>query len=541
MRIRSALKPSPAFYHFALTHFRWLWDIVNSTFLRDTLMRLVLTSEWPGGRGGRPHTGPGRAALPAERDGGGCREPPATPGRGGSGAGGLGRTPPALPARDSLSCPPPCSPGQPHPQPPHLQLRPRLHQLGVLRQPQLLHPHPPAGAGRLPHAHGDERYGAPQATPHPVTDPACSLPKPLHLRLFRGVCAKRPCAVGGLLCHGWGEPRSQSCRPPAGPVQLPDARLVAERFLLRKTFQPDPQGSNLMFAFFAQHFTHQFFKTAGKMGHGFTRALGHGVRAGAACSCCPGTEGQAAALRTHPCLRLDGDGEGRGGVRTESGTLLQVDLGNIYGDNLERQNELRLFQDGKLKYQVRRSARGPPAGGAARPKSPCSQGWGTSLPESPSGCCCCCCSEQALSPGGSKARGGQRPPCPASHGTLLSPQLVDGEMYPPRVLEAPVHMIYPKHVPPAQRWAVGQEVFGLLPGLLMYATLWLREHNRVCDVLRGEHPTWGDEQLFQTARLILIGARGGGAGRGPWGGRGPGGQGSTPASALPRGDHQDRH
>lgn len=52
---------------------------------------------------------------------------------------------------------------------------------------------------------------------------------------------------------------------------------------------------------------------------------------------------------------------------------------------------------------------------------------------------------------------------------------------------------------------MGQEVFGLLPGLSMYATLWLREHNRVCDILKQEHPTWSDEQLFQTARLILIG------------------------------------
>lgn len=33
--------------------------------------------------------------------------------------------------------------------------------------------------------------------------------------------------------------------------------------------------------------------------------------------------------------------------------LLQVDLSHIYGDNLERQHKLRLFKDGKLKYQVR--------------------------------------------------------------------------------------------------------------------------------------------------------------------------------------------
>lgn len=58
---------------------------------------------------------------------------------------------------------------------------------------------------------------------------------------------------------------------------LPDAKLVVEKVLLRKRFIPDPQGSNLMFAFFAQHFTHQFFKSDFKKGPAFTKALGHGV------------------------------------------------------------------------------------------------------------------------------------------------------------------------------------------------------------------------------------------------------------------------
>lgn len=44
-RLHSLLKPSPAFYHFILTHFKLFWDIINSTFIRDTLMRLVLTGE----------------------------------------------------------------------------------------------------------------------------------------------------------------------------------------------------------------------------------------------------------------------------------------------------------------------------------------------------------------------------------------------------------------------------------------------------------------------------------------------------------------
>lgn len=86
-----------------------------------------------------------------------------------------------------------------------------------------------------------------------------------------------------------------------------------------------------------------------------------------------------------------------------------------------------------------------------------------------------------------------------------SHQLINGEMYPPTVANAAVKMSYPPGTPKEKQLAIGQEVFGLLPGLGLYATLWLREHNRVCDILKAEHPTWDDEQLFQTARLIIIG------------------------------------
>lgn len=64
----------------------------------------------------------------------------------------------------------------------------------------------------------------------------------------------------------------------AGKKELPDSKLIVEKFLLRKKFIPDPQGTNIMFTFFAQHFTHQFFKTDHKKGPSFTKALGHGVR-----------------------------------------------------------------------------------------------------------------------------------------------------------------------------------------------------------------------------------------------------------------------
>ncbi|KAK1329311.1 hypothetical protein QTO34_011492 [Cnephaeus nilssonii] len=141
--------------------------------------------------------------------------------------------------------------------------------------------------------------------------------------------------------------------------ELPDSEVILDKFMIRREFIPDPQGTNLMFAFFAQHFTHQFFKTDHKRGPAFTKGLGHGV--------------------------------------------------------------------------------------------------------------------------------------------------IDGEVYPPTVKDTQAEMIYPPHVPEHLRFAVGQEVFGLVPGLMMYATIWLREHNRVCDVLKQEHPEWDDERLFQTSRLILIG------------------------------------
>ncbi|CAG11618.1 unnamed protein product, partial [Tetraodon nigroviridis] len=185
-------------------------------------------------------------------------------------------------------------------------------------------------------------------------------------------------------------PVSKDCPTPmgvAGKKELPDSKVLAEKVLMRRQFIPDPQRTSLMFAFFAQHFTHQFFKTDSKKGPAFTAAQGHGV-----------------------------------------------DLGHIYGGDLERQHKLRLFKDGKLQHQV-----------------------------------------------------------------------INGEVYPPTVKDVGVEMQYPPHIPESERFAVGHEAFGLVPGLMMYATIWLREHNRVCDVLKEVHPDWDDERLFQTSRLILIG------------------------------------
>jgi hypothetical protein len=40
-------------------------------------------------------------------------------------------------------------------------------------------------------------------------------------------------------------------------------------------------------------------------------------------------------------------------------------------------------------------------------------------------------------------------------------------------------------------------------GLNMMATLFVREHNAICERLHAEYPSWSDEQLFQRARLVV--------------------------------------
>ncbi len=43
---------------------------------------------------------------------------------------------------------------------------------------------------------------------------------------------------------------------------------------------------------------------------------------------------------------------------------------------------------------------------------------------------------------------------------------------------------------------------GFWAGMAMLITLFSREHNAICDHLKAAYPTWGDEELFQRARLV---------------------------------------
>ncbi|GIY69340.1 peroxidasin homolog [Caerostris darwini] len=53
-------------------------------------------------------------------------------------------------------------------------------------------------------------------------------------------------------------------------------------------------------------------------------------------------------------------------------------------------------------------------------------------------------------------------------------------------------------------FASGDSRVNLIMPLMALHTLWLREHNRLADVLHSINPMWDDEQLFQESRRILI-------------------------------------
>lgn len=52
---------------------------------------------------------------------------------------------------------------------------------------------------------------------------------------------------------------------------------------------------------------------------------------------------------------------------------------------------------------------------------------------------------------------------------------------------------------------MGHPLLSMNPMLFVMSTLWVREHNRVCDLLVLGHPTWTDQQVFVTAKRIVTG------------------------------------
>jgi prostaglandin-endoperoxide synthase 2 len=98
--------------------------------------------------------------------------------------------------------------------------------------------------------------------------------------------------------------------------------------------------------------------------------------------------------------------------------------------------------------------------------------------------------------------------------------MINGEEYPPYYFENGVvkeefkslfkspDEVLPKYeLEPAKKeklFAMGKERGNVQIGYVMMNTLFLREHNRICDVLAAHYSGWDDERLFQTARNVVI-------------------------------------
>ena len=107
-------------------------------------------------------------------------------------------------------------------------------------------------------------------------------------------------------------------------------------------------------------------------------------------------------------------------------------------------------------------------------------------------------------------------------------QIINGEVYPPYLFNVEetttdnwvfaseeFETLHPRHTlefifyqVPEERlkhmFAVGLEHGNSAIGYTVLNTIMIREHNRICDLMKKEHPEWDDERLFQTTRNIMI-------------------------------------
>ncbi|GAC1455475.1 MAG: peroxidase family protein [Ktedonobacteraceae bacterium] len=66
-------------------------------------------------------------------------------------------------------------------------------------------------------------------------------------------------------------------------------------------------------------------------------------------------------------------------------------------------------------------------------------------------------------------------------------------------------LLTPEGLPPTPLLDQLAEQPGWWIGLAMMSTLFVLEHNTICDHLKAEFPTWSDDELFDRARLINVG------------------------------------
>ncbi len=89
-----------------------------------------------------------------------------------------------------------------------------------------------------------------------------------------------------------------------------------------------------------------------------------------------------------------------------------------------------------------------------------------------------------------------------SSGDLLPWNTIDGEFDSPVDPSAPFMVL--DGFPLPTKFFVGGDIrVNEQPGLTSFHTLWVREHNRLCDEIKAENPSWNDEDIFQRARKIV--------------------------------------
>ena len=90
-----------------------------------------------------------------------------------------------------------------------------------------------------------------------------------------------------------------------------------------------------------------------------------------------------------------------------------------------------------------------------------------------------------------------------SEGNLMPYNTISGE-YDDAIDQQAPNMAHPI-TPPDGKWFIAGEVrANENPLLIVIHTIWVREHNRICEILEKENPLWNDEVLFQEARRIVI-------------------------------------
>lgn len=89
-------------------------------------------------------------------------------------------------------------------------------------------------------------------------------------------------------------------------------------------------------------------------------------------------------------------------------------------------------------------------------------------------------------------------------GKLIS-QMIDGEEFPPFNPPGPNRLENDdEHVGDSEAFVAGDVRINEHSVLTAMHTLFLREHNRLCDVIKSEDPTLADEEIFQLARCRVI-------------------------------------